>query len=73
MSNSGTDSINEIDHIVCCLGETVLCGAKQQSEFRTGNICEECLRLERLDDFCPRSDEGCEAVREGRTSENLSS
>lgn len=54
-----------ISHIRCCIGDPTvsLCGAPDHWD--GSPICEECKRLERLDDFCPRSELGCTAVREG--------
>jgi len=58
------------DHLVCCVGERVtLCGAPDNwGEDVPHEICAECLRLEVLDDFCPKSSLGCEAVREGQVA-----
>jgi hypothetical protein len=54
----------DVGHIVCCCGEPVtLCGAAEQNW--GAPICKECLRLEALGDFCPKSSLGCEAVRNG--------
>ena len=57
-------------HIVCCLGmendRKALCGGDAYLMVACYKPCTECKRLELIDDFCPRHEAGCEAVREGQ-------
>lgn len=51
-------------HIMCCIKPITLC-KEPQEESDDANFCEDCLRLEVQDEYCPYSDKGCEAVRLG--------
>lgn len=55
-------------HIQCCLEDVALCGEPFNEEAPLP-VCDECLYLEREDDFCPVAD-SCMKYRCGEIGRN---